>query len=190
MMRANIVPIIFLVASGLAGCATPPSSGDAALDTTPTPASRVEVDLAFDGTLGTGVFACAPIHCHGHELAPGESENLVTPVEGRLRSIELTMTWTAATPATAMLHLGLMIMDQCTGCNITMLGSAEGPSPLVITANDLDYGVNEDNWFHYRAWNPVTQAWTPVGGAAATPDQAFSIVGKAVIEPVGAGAAA
>src|ERR1041385_2337721 len=186
MKTHSITTLCLVLIAALAGCASPHQTPDstappAPVDVQPVvdpntakPSAPVQVDLTFDGNLGAGFYACTPAHCHGQDGVAGHPENIVTPPAGRLRSISLTMTWTAQTPATSTLDLGIMIMDHCPGCNVTMLGTAEGSSPLTITATDLDYAVSDANWFHYWGGNPTLSQWTPVAGAYATPDQAFS----------------
>ncbi len=197
MKLHSITTLLLLLVASLAGCASPEPLDDSTPDGTTDPpvdplppAGPLNVDLAFDGNLGAGFYACALVHCHGHDVVPGEDNGIVTPPAGRLRSASITLTWTAATPVTATLAFGIMIMDQCYGCNVTMLVEGEGKSPLTLTAENLDYWVGDSNWFHTYVRNTAVNEWTPQGGAYVTPDQAFSVVGTSVVEPAVATGAA
>jgi hypothetical protein len=136
----------------LAGCASPapgpapapraPSaSAAAAPDANATPATTTltRVPLRLDGSLGLGAWACVfqPVSAcpdPTYAVQPARTELRVEGQRGVVAAAHVTLTWTASTPATAQLGMGLMSMGP-RACNCTvMIGNVVGPSPLTIDA--------------------------------------------------------
>ena len=145
----------------------------------------VSLDLSWSGTLGAGTYTCADgAGCQNGMVVPGVDDAVRDAVNGTLLAVELTLTWTATTSATSTLRFGVMTMDHCYGCNVTMLDEDQGSSSLVLSATNLHAHVSSGNWFHSFVWNPtVDQSLAGAGWIYATPDQPFTVTGKATIAP-------
>jgi hypothetical protein len=110
----------------LAGCAAHPSP--VALPSKDSVAEPVKPErFHLDGQLATS--ACLvpnPRGCSGPLVNVG-NEGLELSLEHNVTSIEVTLKWTAKTPASQNLHLGVYCGEQ--GCPFQPVG-LDGPSPL------------------------------------------------------------
>jgi hypothetical protein len=193
-MRALVAAVVLLVF--LAGCSEDQSEvPDPAVVPTPSPTTAevvvaeptVEViPISFDGTLGTQVHGCVfPAGvCQTQAVVP-ESGDLVVERPGAiLKAIDLTATWTAASPATATLHFGYMVMTHCEGCNSTTFGDVEKGSPVIMQVSDVAIPLDEDTVVHVYAYNPTGVVYDPnvPGYAVVSAEQAYHIEGTITIE--------
>lgn len=176
-MRGLLV-VLALVLAATAGCVakdTPPTGTDVvapanapedagaapAMDASAapeaSPAAPRTLPLALDGNVGTGFIACAfPVErCEGMAAAPGSKELYVEDEAGRVLGGRVELTWTAASPATQSLSLGLMLMGG-EGCDSLDLGTTKGPSPLAIDVapvpRDLCQGELVHAWVAGEHW--------------------------------------
>lgn len=157
----------------------PPEPGEAAPAGAPAAAPPRQVDVSFRGT--TGHWACLPSgpnSCSGYGLGDGEGA-VHEIMEANLTAVQGTLTWTAATPATATLGVWAAAMTSCgEGCwEGTEIGGAEGTSPLAVDLQDVDLGPGEIVMLHVYyvepADPPVVMGWS-LG-------QAFSFEGQATV---------
>jgi hypothetical protein len=139
------------------------------------------IALDWDGKLGTVVNPCLP---HPVECVPTEmdssSEHSEKLPAGNLTSAHVELSWTSTTPATQTLTLGVMVMG-CPGCGAPFSKEVSGASPLVVDASDLQVPVNASQVLHVYVYNPaLAQGADPVF-LYATPDQAFTVKGSAIV---------
>ncbi|HET6398285.1 MAG TPA: hypothetical protein VFH47_01880 [Candidatus Thermoplasmatota archaeon] len=189
-----------ILASLLAGCAGSSSpSAPAALPDPVDPGACVadclaqpavglpwEVyDLTFDGRLPTGARACAPnVACTPPLDGNPRMDNFLNVTQrGQLRTVSLNMTWEAGSFLTERLAFGIMVMDGCSGCNVTILEEATGTSPLQIDLLYLDVPVGPGNKLHVFAYNPSRQDFG-AARAATSVEQHFRVEGFAEVEPM------
>lgn len=166
-MRLPTVCFAMLVL--LAGCSDPAATTDEVVDTPGSSASATStgpaplvqptlevIPVSFDGNLGTMAHGCVfmpTVHCETHAVVP-ESDDLSIARDGtNLTALELTVTWTAATPATATLAFAAMVMGHCVGCNVEF-DAKEGVSPLTLTGTGLSLPLNETVQVHVYGYNP------------------------------------
>lgn len=188
-MRALVAVVVLFV---LAGCTSSTSTPAATSETTgaaPTTAPRMAhqplphvATLTADGTLTATAGGCVvPANaCEFQSAAPDQSTFLLAAA-GNLTAVTATITWTAATPATNTLAVGVSIQ----GGNGTFLGSARGTSPLTFswssgTTPPRMADGDVVRFFVYNAGGVVAQDPVPAYGYA-TPEQAFHVVAAATV---------
>jgi hypothetical protein len=143
-------------------------------------ASTVPRTLSWSDDLAVGAWACegATQAC---EFVPDENaygrHHEEDGYAGRLVGGNLTVTWTAATPATQSLSVGaLAITPGCEACNSTPLGpDVSGPSPLSFplpAGFAFEVGQSLQVWVYSSSY----QAAGPVA-AGASEQQAFTVQG-------------
>ena len=173
-MRAPLLPASLLVLAALAGCMGPEASPEEASpgkdepgsdrpamspaaatpegDDAPVNASSLRtLPLAVEGNVGTGFMACVlPLQvCPGVAPVAGDNGLVVGEQRGRVAGGELTLSWTAASPATEELSFGLMLMgSEGEACPSADLGTVQGASPLVIEAADPGRALCPDEVVH------------------------------------------
>lgn len=124
-----------------------PATGNATLATAPP--AVTELVVALDGRTGTYALACAPpVGCTGHTAAPGDAQVLFEGVAGRPDGGELSLTWTATSPATETMSFGVMTMYGGEACEGIDLGVASGRSPLVIDVAAADRALCPEEVLH------------------------------------------
>ncbi|MEA3142991.1 MAG: hypothetical protein QOG31_315 [Thermoplasmata archaeon] len=180
----------------LAGCASPPAAPTTApLTATGTGTSAnpsvcanctrtpVAATLAIDwsGKLGEQAIACAPqpLGCHtfSQDAASSHTDSLAA---GNLTAVRLEMAWTATTPATQTLTLGVMVMG-CPTCPAPFANEVSGASPIVVDLKDLHVALNGTQVLHLYVYNPAGNVEQDPGYAYATGDQAFTVKGGATL---------
>lgn len=190
--------ILALIAMALvAGCAEPATTPDAG--TAPTsstahaeaPAADVAaveeiVPIAFDGTLGTSLHGCvfATGTCESVEPTPAESELLIERPGANFTGLDVEMTWSAQTPATATLTLGWRVMATCDGCNnSTRYDEVTGPSPLRARLTGESVPLTPDHRIHVYVYNAQGLIYDPSAPAYAfvSVDQPFHIEGTVTV---------
>jgi hypothetical protein len=166
-MRLPIACVTMLVL--LAGCSNPvaspndvadaPGGSASATSTGPAPPAQPTIEVipvSFDGNLGTMVHGCVFVPattCDTRVVVP-EGDDLSIARDGaNLTALELTVTWTAATPATATLAFGAMVMGDCEGCS-SEFDFKEGVSPLTLTGTGLSFPLNQTVRVHVYGYNP------------------------------------
>lgn len=141
-MRAPLV-LLLLLAAAFAGCSSPPQQ-DAPADTTaseaPVPGGSVgiatpaHVDLSWSGRIPYGAWACDATvqECRGLPDGSAYGVNHDAEADGFVQGGNLTLTWTAVTPLTQRMAIGLVaVVPGCADCNETHLGKdLDGTSPL------------------------------------------------------------
>jgi hypothetical protein len=161
------------------GLSTTAGAGD--LRPAPVLWQEESVPLSFDGNTGSGVYACVfpAALCPAHEVVPGASGVIVERPGANFTGLDLEMTWTAQTPASATLDLGFMVMASCEGCNSTSWDVVSGTSPLRATLAGVDVPLTEDAVVHVYVYNPAGFVYDPAvpAYAFASVDQAFRIEG-------------
>lgn len=173
----------------LAGCSDPTEPGAATdpdltsgLDAEPSPdaaapepvLSRVAVEL--DGDLGTWFYACETQTtgtCQRQQATAADAHLLLEQPGATLVAAELKLTWSADSPATDTLGLGLMRM----GDNSTLVQNVEGTSPLSINVTGLDLLLDEENLVHVYVYNVRGFVHNPPVVGYASVDQGFSLRG-------------
>ncbi len=145
------------------------------------PAAPVTVPYQFAGDLGVGFCApaglnsCSGITFEGMTFDPTEIASIV--------SGSLTVTWEAATPATANLRFSVGAATSCgEGCwqGVDSLYEViEGPSPLALTLPAATLGEGEILVVAVRFPRLTPE---PIYGYA-HPDQPFTVEGNFVVPP-------
>lgn len=190
-MRALVA--LVLASALLAGCSDqPPAATD---DVPPTSMTGSDTPLTapaapkteilpvdFDGSLGTILHGCIfPVGlCPTHTVTPESSDLFIERPGANLTGLDVVITWTAQTPATATLAFGAMVMGDCEACDVEF-AEPEGPSPIRIQVDGLALPLNETVRIHIYAYNPqgiVTNPSVP-GYVVASAEQAFHIEGTA-----------
>ncbi|MES2154634.1 MAG: hypothetical protein V4510_05805 [bacterium] len=198
-MRAAIL-IVLLLLSGCSGSTdtvpagrettTPPSG--LCIDATDTPTNgtcggvdrlpAVTFAMDWDGNLGIDAFVCQnAVGCYPDEaIVAGTSERLVDAAGWNLTAANLTVTWTAQSPATAEMGIAVMTMH-CEICNMSDEG-VKGASPLVLHLDGLHAAVGAGGVVHVYLYH--TTSASPGGGAFVYggPDQAFHVSGQLTFE--------
>lgn len=155
-----------------AGCVSTGAT-DAPLDesaaTTLAPAPIVS-PFEASGSTFTGVGACVPVFCYGVG-APSEGSDWFEPeLEGNLTAVDLTLTWSATTPATEELLLGIAYETEDEMYDWVY---ATGASPLVLSKSGLDIPAERIYAIYVNAFRCAGDA---VYGCASA-EQPFSIEG-------------
>ena len=163
-----------------------PSSEDAAAtqvpadpESEPAPRTPVSTPVAWDGKLAT--HACVPTAPGGCAFPTSLPDDPDTPLEapGNVTSVALTLTWTASTPLTAELAMGLSRMTACgDGCReFEPIGDAVwGASPLVLEAEVPPLAPGEQLVLHVGQGNALPD---PLIGFARV-EQTFHVEGEIV----------
>ncbi len=131
---------------------TSPNATDG--DTTEAGPTFAEVDIRLEGNLGTRAIVCEDgtlNSCSGVNAIAGNRDLLLEQPGATLVGAEITLEWTASSPVTQQLGIGLMRM----GTNSTFVENQEGTSPLTISLQDLDLVMDEDNLVHIYVYNPT-----------------------------------
>lgn len=142
------------------------------------PAEPVLEDVAvlFDGNLGTWFYACeyeTTGVCQGMDVVADSTDHYHEQPGATLVGAALRLEWTATTPATDTLGLGLMRM----GDNSTLVENVEGTSPLTLEADGLDLALEDGDRLHLYVYNVRGFAHEPPVVGYATADQAFTVEG-------------
>ncbi|MHB8605488.1 MAG: hypothetical protein ACYDCK_09555 [Thermoplasmatota archaeon] len=152
-------------------------------NSTARPLAWKTVPLSWNGTLAGSAYLCDATTntCEGATLS-GDSSGLRVPdLVGIVRATHLELRWTAATPATATLGIGAMVMSpRGSSCASKMIGVVEGASPLVIDAPALNITLCPDAVLHVFLYPPGTTAGPEQ--LFANPPQDFSVAGAATLE--------
>lgn len=193
-MRSLALVALLALAAGCVSSEAPVESASAPDAPLAEAATPTAIPVDFAGATGAVAFVCVPIDCVGGGAADGfvyacalltcagspapvtEGANGFEPeYEGVLDAVDLTLEWSAATPASETLTLGFGYEKE---------GGIEyftetGTSPLVLKKSDL--GIEPGT-------NVVVYAWTPCEGAVAvwlceTEPQDFTIQGTLTTLP-------
>lgn len=204
-MRAVLV---LALAALLAGCAgkdaslsgSPSMPGSGSLSSTsaaprPVPWAHELVPIAFDGNLGTTAHACVlPVGlCHTQAAVADHTDVYVERPGANFTGLDLTVTWTAQSPAAATLAVGFMVMASCDGCNDTSYQEVTGMSPLHATLSGESVPLTADQRVHVYVYNPQGFVYNPAVPAYAfvSVDQAFRVEGSvSLLVPPAPGATA
>jgi hypothetical protein len=192
--RATLV-LLLLAATALAGCSgggspeadssLPGSSGSSSSTSgamaMARPWTAEMVPVSFDGNLGTNAAACVfPVGaCEAQQVAPSKTQVDLDRPGVNFTGLDLTVTWTAQTPATATLTAGFMVMATCDGCNSTFYDEVSGTSPLHVSLSGESVPLAEDRQFHFYVYNQQGFVFNPAvpAFAFASVDQAFHVEG-------------
>lgn len=164
-----LLPIVALVLA-FAGCVEQPAAetSNAAGSTLGDLVANTTTPVAFDGEFGPGLFVCGPvIQC---TLGMGTGYRLGSDLEhdANVTAVNLTMSWSAASPLMETLRLGITIGEG----EAAEYKFVDGPSPLVLDATGLEVGP--DDKLRMWAWLP---SLLPVAEAYVTTPQAFKVEG-------------
>lgn len=184
-----------LMTVGLAGCGDTPqtletpsqsSTSSGAAPVAPAAPVTEVVEIAFDGKLGTIVHGCIFVPstvCETREVVPESGDLFVDGTDANLTALDLTVTWTSATPATATLAFGAMVMTDCEGCEDVEFDFQQGTSPLRLQGTALALPLNESARLHVYGYNPQGIVVNPAvpGYAVVSVEQAFHIEGTATV---------
>lgn len=157
-----------------ASATTSGTSGSASASATSTGATITLVPFTAEGNTYNGVFACAAVTCQGSDLpTSGSGETWFEPkLDGKLVGADLTLTWTAATPLTEELLLGIAYEKDDGEMDWIV---ATGPSPLVLSESGLDLPAETVKFVYV---NPYKCQGGPVPVIACYGvEQAFTIEG-------------
>lgn len=151
---------------------------------TEAPAVAIAIPILLDGNTGTSAVVCVlgPVgECVFQEAAPGTSGLLIEGQAGTVTGGELTLAWSASSPATNELSMGAMLMDGGEGCEGVDLGMVRGASPLVLTLataapRALCEGEILHLWIAGTNWGGQDPAYYQVDV-----DQAFHVEGTITI---------
>lgn len=145
------------------------------------PAAPTRSPVAYEGRTATS--ACVPTGPMGCEpVRPaGDPENTFVeiPSKGVPTAFEGTLTWSAATPATAEMYAMLFAVRSCgMGCmemddGMFFMG-VSGMSPLAIQAPDIAMGENETLILHVGIVRPTPPLPVPFFYSV---EQAFAVEG-------------
>lgn len=112
-MRPIVLLALFAPAAALAGCVDDAAAPAALADDAAPPETAVillEVPVRHEGTTATGAAVCTPVApCTGPALTPVGGTAFEQHRKGVIVAADLTMTWTAASPAAEELGLGIAI---------------------------------------------------------------------------------
>lgn len=142
------------------------------------------VPVAYEGRTPTA--ACVPIApntCMGAPVSvAGENTYYVLENEGIPQRVALTVTWTAATPATAQLKATLLAVRSCgEDCweGEPLAESVTGASPLAVGLDAVDLG--EYDSLAVRVENAPLVPRPPMVFYYLALDQAFKVEGEVVV---------
>ncbi len=198
-------PVIFLIAlltvGPLAGCisgdepaetasvppaatsAASPSASAAGVDSAATPPTPepVVAPFVFDGTLSHYATACVrpqagSMTCAGTPTGSSTSGGEFPSTPDPVKSFDLELSWTAATPASTNLAVHVFACwtsEETVECE--MFAGGNGPSPLALSATGMS--VPADATIQFYVYNPATQVPHPAGYAYAETEQAFHLEG-------------
>lgn len=143
-----------------------------------------EFPFAFEGRTGTN--ACVPAgpnSCVGLPAGGTPSENTFNELlyEGTPKSVEATLVWEAATPATEDMYLAVFAVRSCGDQCFEWGGDSfyevvSGPSPLTLSATGVFLGENETLQVKVGLERKVP--YTPGVFFFYSIDQEFTIEGK------------
>lgn len=142
--------------------------------------------LDLNGTLGLGADACVfgpTTTCAPSAYAvPSQRELIVSGQQGAVPAAHVTLTWSAATPATDTLGIGLMTMG-ARECNCTtMLAQAKGSSPVTLAFANKNVTLAPGAVLHLFVYT-IPQSAGP-GYAYADEPQSFRVEGAATLVKV------
>lgn len=139
-------------------------------------AYTTRVPFSAEGNTNNGVFACAIVTCEGSDLpGTGEGTSWFEPdINGTLTAAELTLTWSATTPLTAELLLGIAYENDEGDADWIY---AFGTSPLTLTETDLDIPANKVYAIYVNPYR--CQGGDPVVACYGL-EQAFTIEGTLI----------
>ncbi|HLF16908.1 MAG TPA: hypothetical protein VI796_05710 [Candidatus Thermoplasmatota archaeon] len=199
MVKRLVAVLLFTLA--LAGCSSDSGSGstdetgasDDPQSTLPGDSPGVAapvletVPVSGEGSLGTFATACERVQggCHGFTINERTADFFVDRPGSNLTSLDLNLTWTAATLATETLAIGAMVMEDWDGCEIcdpTVFDILEGTSPLHYRIEGLAVPLSDQFYVHIFVYDP--DAWTDaaVAGVLVYTDQAVTLEGSVVVE--------
>lgn len=198
-MKATAPLAIWVLSLLMAGCATPAADEDPQGTTTqgeprygrnpareatacgepgtPSCDAPVVEEVHFEGDLGNEVRVCppSPVGCTSTYASFPQRSVFIENPGLVLQEIQLTVTWTADTTLTEDLRFAVRLLN-ATGA--TILGEAEGSSPLAITVTGVDSRMEEGD----SVWASVVneQFRGGAGGASyyASTQQAFRMDGN------------
>ncbi|MFA5944335.1 MAG: hypothetical protein WC876_07715 [Candidatus Thermoplasmatota archaeon] len=178
----------------LAGCSdapepadpSPVSSSSTSMAPVAAPEPVVEaVSINFDGMLGTSLHGCVfpAAACQTVDVTDDGSDVYVDRPGVNFTGLDLEVSWTAQTPATAMLTVGFMVMASCEGCNSTTYPEVTGTSPLRVSLQGVSVPLTPDERLHISVYNPQGLVYNPAvpGYAFVSSDQAFHIEGNVTL---------
>ncbi len=157
--------------------------------TCPPYAKRESIPVTFSGNLGTIVHGCLfppgqPPVCPTQVVNAGSGDLFVEKPGANFTGLDMNITWTSQTPATATLAVGFMVMAGCDGCEDTFFDEVEGTSPIRIQVKDQKIPLNETTKVHVYVYNPTGLQVLPAGAGYVfvSVDQDYAIEGKISIE--------
>lgn len=192
-VRAVLLALLLapLVAGCLAGGSPPAKTADAATLAADTPPAtnatttltapeegpaHTAAHIAFEGHLANYAAVCNGGTCVETPTYDDKAAALVPGLVGRITGGKVTMTWSAATPATATLAIGAMTMTPgCRDCRGAFLGEAQGVSPLVFELKESPRPMHDKEVLHFYTYEPSTYASAIDAGIAF--DQTFKVEG-------------
>lgn len=166
-LRSLFVPLLTLSLL-LAGCLQAPEDLDAAtgapaLDA---PEALAPVDVAFDGHLGMGVYACAPVTCvSSFPMFPDRFSTY--DLQGSV-DVALRAEWDATSELSDTLVLGVFACHaQCgNDAEISSFDYVSGGSPLTLDVEGFDVPEDEVLWVYmnvhaFTGFPGYTALYTP-----------------------------
>lgn len=187
-MRVAGVLLAFILVAGCSDPANPtPESSTSSSSTSGAPVTTPQfkelvVPIQLSGNLGQFVHGCVfPAgQCATQELSPSSNDVLVNQPGANLTSLQLNLTWTTASAATAQLGIGSMAMTSCDGCPSMELADSTGASPLRHEWSGQVL-LNESLQLHIYVYDPDAFQLLPGGAGYAyvTTEQDFVLEGTA-----------
>lgn len=175
------IPLL-LAALLLTGCLSGDAPGASVQQAASAPIESV-IPIRYEGR--TDLHACAPTGpgaCHGATLKRGEGTWQEVPFPGAPLRLDVNVTWTAESPATARLWASLLATSPCgEGCvSGRQVGDgAAGRSPLALSVTSFELEEGEGLAVLVRV-APVAPH-SPLLSYEAAPQQAFAVEGDLVV---------
>jgi hypothetical protein len=176
MMRGAWILFGMVVAVGLAGCSGDASGqetdatadlGVSGSDADSTAVATQVQPFEWDGSVGTGAYACGPAGCAGSGLPGGWEQAL--ELDG-LVALDVELTFDALPGQ----ELAFGLATACDGaCDFVTY--AIGSGSIALSADGLDPG----HTYTLVAWHPYQSAMA--GGAQAGVETAFRVVGELAV---------
>jgi hypothetical protein len=151
------------------------------------PPKTSAIAMDWDSQLGTGGIACADSlgQCTPHAFISADGADWTAPLPGgNVTAADVTLTWTAMTPATQTLGFRIMVLGDCAHCNLTDIGEVTGVSPLHIQKSGLHIPGGPGMKLYAYAWNPQGVVNNPPLFASVSAEQAVHGSGNVTVETV------
>ena len=180
--------VLAVACLAVAGCSGPaparpaaPVASSASVPAAPASlgAAPVVHTLSWTGQIPDGAWGCAPVAgCHAYPAAAYGVDDSDDLPAGTVVNGSLTLTWTAATPATATLHLGVLLAN---GTNETHVAPDAGSASPLVFPIPAGTAIASGTRLHLWVYGPYEEAGPVVAGWSA--DQAFTLAGSLTVAP-------